>query len=291
MEKSIQSTINLIDNSFNQIVNLKSRCLNEVIATFESVRSTLIKFAEDCPNSDSFNLFKNSLDISITKLFSLIDEMRSIEEFDKWELNKKIEIFELDFLINSKINQIIYIFNINKKSPIKLIWDDDAKIFWTNNFINKTAVPNEDFIKKFYTGDKQEIILKFLDHTEDSFISLYDFEIFLLLFGPFKDCIHNFFETYNANVLSGFITSYRAEMILYKKPPGSFLVRFSKTKPGCFVISLCVKNDSNKAIMNEFILYSIRPNGLTPKNPPIYYSSLMEFIRAYKHQLKFPIIN
>jgi len=59
---------------------------------------------------------------------------------------------------------------------------------------------------------------------------------FLKGFGPLADCIQNVKRTVSATWFHGFITSNESKLFLSQQPLGTFLIRFSGSRPGSFVL-------------------------------------------------------
>lgn len=78
-----------------------------------------------------------------------------------------------------------------------------------------------------------------------------------------------------------------ANALLENKPAGSFLIRFSKTRPGSFAVTFV---DSSKQI-KHVLLYSAETGyGMTLKSPPTIYESLKQFASAHASKLKYPVV-
>jgi hypothetical protein len=88
-------------------------------------------------------------------------------------------------------------------------------------------------------------------------------------------------------LLCGFVPAVEANLLLEGKKDGTFLVRCSKTQPGCFAVTFV---DSMQKI-KHCLLYYVQPHGLSLKNPPTVYSSLKEFVDSHTNKLKHPLGN
>jgi hypothetical protein len=89
----------------------------------------------------------------------------------------------------------------------------------------------------------------------------------------------------NDRLLRGFIPSVEANELLQEKPPGTYLIRFSKTHPGSFAVTFV---DGKKKI-KHCLLHSVQPAGVTLKNPPQVYPSLVHFAKAHTNRLRHPV--
>ena len=75
------------------------------------------------------------------------------------------------------------------------------------------------------------------DNSNTGFLSIYKFADFLQGFGPFKNCIEKLQSVLSKEYFHGFLSYPEAARLLEGKPAFTYLVRFSKSKPGCFAIA------------------------------------------------------
>jgi hypothetical protein len=87
------------------------------------------------------------------------------------------------------------------------------------------------------------------------------------------------------SLLAGFVPAIEANVLLENKPIGSFLIRFSKTKPGSFAVTFV---DHTKQI-KHVLLYNADPSGVTLKTPPTVYPTLNAFTAGHSSKLKWPV--
>jgi len=86
-------------------------------------------------------------------------------------------------------------------------------------------------------------------------------------------------------LLCGFVPAIEATHLLQGKPPGTYLIRFSKTHLGSFAVTFV----DSRGKIKHCLLYSVQPAGVTLKNPPQVYPSLMHFASSHANKLKFPL--
>lgn len=92
-------------------------------------------------------------------------------------------------------------------------------------------------------------------------------------------------RTCPCSLLAGFVPAIEANVLLENKPIGSFLIRFSKTKPGSFAVTFV---DHTKQI-KHVLLYNAEPAGVTLKTPPTVYPTLNAFTAGHSGKLKWPV--
>jgi hypothetical protein len=90
---------------------------------------------------------------------------------------------------------------------------------------------------KYILGKCPKIINLFLDNSNTGFCSLFKFGDFMTGFGPLNQCVDKMQAVLNADWFHGFLSSIEAEKLLEGQSPGTFLIRFSKSKAGSFAIA------------------------------------------------------
>jgi len=175
-----------------------------------------------------------------------------------------------------------------------LIADSEGRELWAKSFGENTAmVPWNSFLTTIeaYLGislkEDEEFIKGYLDFAKDDSVSSYEFALFLKLFGPLKTCCQRWSEALKKGLLCGFVPAAEATLLLEGKREGTYMVRCSKTNPGSFAVTF-VDNQKN---VKHCLLFHVPPNGLTLKNPPTVYGSLIEFAEAHVNKLKHPLGN
>lgn len=89
----------------------------------------------------------------------------------------------------------------------------------------------------------------------DGFVTPFEFHTFLEWFGPLKGSHKRLLQPLKAGMLSGFIPAIEANELLKSKPPGTYLIRYSKTHPGSFAVTFVYKR--NKVSKTQVY---VRPN-------------------------------
>eukprot|EP00163_Fabomonas_tropica_P034745 TRINITY_DN978_c0_g1_i2.p1 TRINITY_DN978_c0_g1~~TRINITY_DN978_c0_g1_i2.p1 ORF type:complete len:134 (-),score=27.23 TRINITY_DN978_c0_g1_i2:369-770(-) len=79
----------------------------------------------------------------------------------------------------------------------------------------------------------------------------------------------------------GYISSEKAEKLLSGKPSGTFLVRISTSKPGCYSIAVLKDGQTRHSLIDV-------KNGRFTVDYKSSYSSVPEFVEAHKWLLATP---
>lgn len=85
-------------------------------------------------------------------------------------------------------------------------------------------------------------------------------------------------------LLVGAIPATEANTLLKGKLPGSFLVRFSKTRPGCFAVTVGGDSSSPK----HFLLNYVEPGKFSMQHSSVVYTSIHNFVQM-QSRLKYPV--
>lgn len=86
-------------------------------------------------------------------------------------------------------------------------------------------------------------------------------------------------------MLGGYVSSLEATVLLQHREPGSFFVRFSKSSVGAFAVAFV----DSKNRVKHCLLYPASGGGLTLREPPDVYASLLDFVAAHAARLNRPI--
>lgn len=273
----------------------QSEC-KELHGTITSSKTTLSSVSSKANTSNSndisFILCLTTILRNVQLLLKIITQHDTTSKNKIITFNaKRIKIFQLDFSLRQKLDQLAALYLQDKKGGSHIIADPDGKIFWDTHFGAETLfVPWEQFAIVFETNQKaplqqDELLKHTLDFAEDNFVSVFEFSVFLKWFGPFSGSYLRFQESFRSGVLCGFVPGMEANMLLDGKPAGYYVVRFSKTQPG----SLAVTFVDEATQIKHCLLHSSHPHGFTLKAPPTIYKSIMEFVSAHKSKLKYPI--
>jgi len=95
-----------------------------------------------------------------------------------------------------------------------------------------------NIISKSDDDDRFSLVL---DHSKTGSVTRYKFVEFLKGFGPVENCIENVKIVVTAEYFHGFVSATESRLFLDGQPQGTFLIRFSGSRPGAFVLDLVQK--------------------------------------------------
>eukprot|EP01119_Soliformovum_irregulare_P014015 TRINITY_DN3784_c0_g2_i3.p1 TRINITY_DN3784_c0_g2~~TRINITY_DN3784_c0_g2_i3.p1 ORF type:complete len:1027 (+),score=315.72 TRINITY_DN3784_c0_g2_i3:409-3489(+) len=181
-----------------------------------------------------------------------------------------------------------------EEAPRSHIEDPEGRHIWESNFSDSFIVewPQLYFKLKPYLGEQvtrgdQKIIQHVLDNSSTGFVSQTKFSEFLKGFGPLSECIQNLKSVLAEPWFQGYLTNREADLLLRNEPEGSYLIRFSKSKPGSFALAF-----KSKTIVQHILIQSMKPKPYQiPENNSRSvreFPTLNDIIRHYHYVLKYP---
>jgi hypothetical protein len=266
--------------------------LAELKITINLVRSTLVPFITAPVNDVAFDVCVQGIRQTVDQIHKLVDRLGTIIPTPEWK-NRKIVLFKQDFLLKLKLDQFASLFpQEGQTKGAYLILDPEAREFWKISFGEKMLlVPWTTFFhalesKLHASLSPDEAAFKaHLDFTLDGFVTPFELNVFLCWFGPFKGSHKRLLQPLHAGMLVGFVPAFEAHELLRDKPPGTYLIRYSKTHPGWFAVTFVYKRNKVK----HCLLRSVPPAGVTLMNPPQVYPSLIDFAQAHSSKLVHPL--
>eukprot|EP01119_Soliformovum_irregulare_P017626 TRINITY_DN5265_c0_g1_i3.p1 TRINITY_DN5265_c0_g1~~TRINITY_DN5265_c0_g1_i3.p1 ORF type:complete len:712 (-),score=239.28 TRINITY_DN5265_c0_g1_i3:707-2842(-) len=172
------------------------------------------------------------------------------------------------------------------------IADLDGQRFWIEHFGKEMLAEAEKFLKILGTTLNQQMppelkkILKhILDNSNTGFISTYKFSEFLKGFGPFRSCVDNVTKITKNKWFHGFLTIEEAKRFLWGQVVGTFLMRFSSTRPGSFALAFTAAPHSVTHVMIR-----TTPEGFTisEEGEEKLFKSVDLIVNYYNSVLKIP---
>jgi len=174
--------------------------------------------------------------------------------------------------------------------------DRQGSAFWGTTFgVNTRLVPWKLFYASLATylsitcTDQEERELRAcIDFTQNGFVSRFEFGLFLRWFGPMLNSTQNCLAAISAGILAGFVTVFETSHMLEGKPRGSFVMRFSKSRPDAFGVALVTPDGR---VMHS-LLGTQQPAGIVVRKPDgssTVFSNLMELYRANERKLAAPL--
>jgi len=277
----------------NEPINVFAE-LAELKTTVDFVKSSIGAF---CKKAYQHITHEHSVQIivdTMTRIRTILVTLKQKFELDFWK-ETKIQLYQEDFVLKQQADQFVALYKPNgPKKGRDLILCDDGKDFWTKAYADAIFVAWDEWFAKFTEAEpnkdadvpKYEKVIKFfLDFTKDGYVSAFEFGIYLKWFGPFDGSSKRLVKALQGGLLAGFVPALEANLLLQTKVEGTFLIRFSKTQPGSFAVTFV---DTHKQI-KHCLLYSVEPTGMTLKNPPTVYESLLQFANSHTAKLKYPV--
>eukprot|EP01104_Vermistella_antarctica_P002421 TRINITY_DN12663_c0_g1_i1.p1 TRINITY_DN12663_c0_g1~~TRINITY_DN12663_c0_g1_i1.p1 ORF type:complete len:397 (+),score=56.29 TRINITY_DN12663_c0_g1_i1:371-1561(+) len=279
--------------------------LAELKGTVHTVRSTLVSFLKKYVNDPAFDVCIQGIKESLERCEELLTELIRRNCFDvsrssdtatsSLPIGDKMNLYRLDFLINHQLMQLDVLFpKSSRASAQKLIDDVEGRLFWTRSFKDDALmVPWEIFMKSFKEcfpneetiQEREEDIKLYLDFTRDGLVSLFEFSTFLAWFGPLTGSVQRLMEPLDTGMLCGFLPACEANHLLKDKPPGSYLLRFSKSQLKAFALTFV----DGRCAIKHCLLYCAQPSGVTLRNPTDVHPGLKEFVAAHPNKLRTPL--
>jgi CBL proto-oncogene N-terminus, EF hand-like domain/Zinc finger, C3HC4 type (RING finger)/SH2 domain len=260
-------------------------CIESVRTALLFCESQLLRIDELESSSSSHNTSRRQNDIATNEKQDDDDDERVYETM--------VELYRGDFQLKLAVDQLCALFPKAGESPAvadAVVEDAQGRALWKTAFNGKLMVPWPRFFKVFQSflsasiADEEDRLRYFVDFMHDGFVTPFEFGTFLKWFGPLSGCIERVLEPLRAGVLAGFIPAIEAHYLLRARGAGTFLYRFSKTRAGAFALTF----KDSKARVKHCLLYKTR-DGVTLKNPPDVYASLLEFTESHSSRLKTPI--
>jgi len=144
--------------------------------------------------------------------------------------------------------------------PVSLIDDEDGVELW-KNFSKGTQyyVEWDDFERVFVrfvgrrslSDTERKVLQHIMDNSGTGGVSAYKFSEFLKGFGPLTECMQNVVKILTQKWFHGFLSRSEADKLLTGEEVGTYLVRFSITRPGSFALALVARNRSIAHILIE----------------------------------------
>ena len=165
-----------------------------------------------------------------------------------------------------KVDQLQFLFvNHLDDAPVSKLSDSRARSMWISSFgAQVRMVPWSEFYSVLAASSgsgpldsrQVSVLHQFVDFCLDGWVSVYEFEVFVLSFAPLNGCVARVLSAFDSGVLaglhhvgtfllcyfdvgfvSGYVSSFAANAALAGKGPGNYLVRFSKSNPGAFAVT------------------------------------------------------
>lgn len=201
-----------------------------------------------------------------------------------------IEIYRADFYLKFALDQLETLFPLDAVVNIdKLIHDGQGAGFWKTAFGKKLLIPRTRFFKAFQNFLSQDLqsveadVMYFIDFFHDDYVTPFEFNCFLDWFGPLAGSADRMLGLLKEGILAGFIPAVEAACLLVGHPPGTYLVRFSKTNVGAFALTYL----SGRGKIKHCLLQTNK-GSIVLTSPTEVFTNLSAFVEAHKNILQIP---
>eukprot|EP01122_Echinamoeba_exundans_P007600 TRINITY_DN236_c0_g1_i4.p1 TRINITY_DN236_c0_g1~~TRINITY_DN236_c0_g1_i4.p1 ORF type:complete len:1103 (-),score=195.73 TRINITY_DN236_c0_g1_i4:4688-7939(-) len=175
----------------------------------------------------------------------------------------------------------------------ELSWDPSAKSFWVNNFGPQSAsVEWNQFINAYAIavqgGDNsapvsqsdRDTLKKILDHNNAGYVTIHTFTQFLHGHGPLARSLSKV-KSYTTQPWFHWYLDHDESTILMKHNPArTFVVRFSKSNPGFFALTIKLENGTTEKWLVESRHGKVRAAFAQPDLPS--FDTIDDFVQYYK---------
>eukprot|EP00027_Filamoeba_sp_ATCC50430_P009966 CAMPEP_0168562500 /NCGR_PEP_ID=MMETSP0413-20121227/12159_1 /TAXON_ID=136452 /ORGANISM="Filamoeba nolandi, Strain NC-AS-23-1" /LENGTH=696 /DNA_ID=CAMNT_0008593937 /DNA_START=18 /DNA_END=2105 /DNA_ORIENTATION=+ len=173
------------------------------------------------------------------------------------------------------------------------VLDPEGRAFWEKSFGKLAfAVEWETFVGKlsFYhqlNDVEKRDLRRVLDPSESGFFNASRFNEFLLAFNGFSKCIKKMNETLSLSWFYGHLTSDEAAQLLCNQRAGSFIGRFSRSKPGSFAIAYV---SSRGGGVKHILLVKTASGSLEEEGfPDNSYDSIQAYVQFFSDKFNLPL--
>eukprot|EP01122_Echinamoeba_exundans_P008942 TRINITY_DN3050_c0_g2_i1.p1 TRINITY_DN3050_c0_g2~~TRINITY_DN3050_c0_g2_i1.p1 ORF type:complete len:771 (-),score=115.67 TRINITY_DN3050_c0_g2_i1:4-2316(-) len=183
-----------------------------------------------------------------------------------------------------------------RKRSLGQLTSQEAQAFWKKHFLDLELemVPWDRFLANYSsaTGLKlelaDEILLKHvLDNDNIGAVTPKELNSFWKAFGPIEKSLQNVKEIYKQKWFHHFLSVEEVIRSLSDQPPGTFLVRFSRSKSDAFALEYV----ESKGKVRTVLIKNNMPHGVSiaeEHNVEKTFGSIHQLIQHYSDTLKYP---
>jgi len=176
----------------------------------------------------------------------------------------------------------------NSITNLSISPEDPYRDVWDRNYGAGThAVAWEEFVTQLIpnTSEAERAqIKKIIDNSNTNVVTHYKFTEFMKGFGPQENMIENVMRITNAQWFHGYLSGEYSMRLLEGEPQGTFLIRFSGSRPGIFVLDY-VTNSQGKPMSVRLTTKSHQSGGgfTAPgrNHTEIHFPTIHDMVSAY----------
>lgn len=215
---------------------------------------------------------------TVEKMINLMNDNTSCD------INLKMS--DIDYNLYIQLNQLEFMFLEN--DDISMCCHESEKK-WKQSFQNKQIVDIQTFEQEMLPifGQNVKFIVKQIDIIMDGYISFFEFDCFLKLYGTLNECVSNFTNMKNLNIHAMNISRWKSDQIILSKKPGSYLIRHSRTNPGHFDIAY-IGNDMK---VLHYLVDSFTPGCFIFEPNKTIYKTLPKFLDIFDKVFLYPVLD
>jgi hypothetical protein len=251
------------------------------------------------------------LHISLTASLSLQDAVKSFQSYiSKLDEGGKLKRYLTNSHLRGKLESLNSAIDgelrivatetktLEPRKSFSKIRDDEGQEMWQKEFgAHADQIQWNTFIKGLniavhvygttITEEDEHYLRVILDNSRTGFVSCYRFSEFLKGFGPLKRSIGYMKSVMREKWFYGFLSGEESLRLLQGQPTGTYMVRFSRSKPGSFALSFVWTNGDVLPVL----INGCMPEGLKIKEQGDVerkFDSLYEVLDYYKKWLLIP---
>lgn len=178
----------------------------------------------------------------------------------------------------------------------QLAWDPLAQSFWSSRFgENVSTVAWTTFLEALgtvvaLTPEDRATMRKILDHNSAGYVTIHTYTQFLHGHGPLGQCVKKL-NAYTTQPWFHWYLDHDESTILMKHSPArTFVVRFSKSNPGSFALTIKLENGLSEKWLVESNEGKLRASFAQNDLPS--FDTITDFVQHYKQQgfVKTPLV-
>eukprot|EP01119_Soliformovum_irregulare_P011932 TRINITY_DN3057_c0_g1_i1.p1 TRINITY_DN3057_c0_g1~~TRINITY_DN3057_c0_g1_i1.p1 ORF type:complete len:875 (-),score=246.30 TRINITY_DN3057_c0_g1_i1:43-2667(-) len=129
--------------------------------------------------------------------------------------------------------------------------------------------------------EEEQKLRTIIDYSKTGSVTRYKFTEFLKGFGPLEKCVENVRRVVSADWFHGFISLNEAKKFLEHQPAGTYLIRFSGSRPGSFVLDYVIEAGHVRSVRLSAHLGGGFAAPSTNQGVELVFKSLHELVETY----------